>query len=100
MDFEYRKNEKRKRVFSPQAIITVIEISKKINELLELGDNNSDMILTKSHIKTNVMQLINSMNSDITKVDKTERKDRVGYSKISYNYHVNEWGRLITNYYR
>ena len=52
MDFENRNSEKRKRISSPRSIRTIIEISKKVNELLEkLGYSDNEMMLTKEHIK-------------------------------------------------
>jgi uncharacterized protein YwgA len=97
MDFESRNFERKKRISSPKSINTVIEISKKVNELIEkLGYNNEDLLLTKAHIKNNIMQLINSNNSNnLEKVSYAKKKCS---SKISCNYHVDIRGRLITSY--
>ena len=97
MDFEGRNVRKRKRATSPKSINTVIEISKKVNELIEkLGYSNNEMLLTKAHIKNNIMQLINSNSSN--NLEKVNRGKTKSSSKISCNYHVDIRGRLITNY--
>ena len=54
--------------------VSVVEISKKITELLDNVEyNNKDMLLTKEHIKSNLAQLINSSNRKFRKIEKRNR---------------------------
>ena len=97
MDFENRNIKRRKRTSSPRSINTIIEISKKVNELIEkLGYSNNEMLLTKARIKNNIAQLINSNNPIILNDAKVEEKK--SNTKVFCNYHVDERGRLITSY--
>jgi len=46
------------------SISTILEISKKVEELLDNMEYcNSDMLITREHIKHNLAQLIKSSNS-------------------------------------
>jgi len=78
-----------------------IEISKKINELLEQMEyDNNKMLLTKEHIKHNLIQLINyaDYQSKIKteKIKKsTETQNLELYTNFSHNYYIDNRGRLI-----
>jgi len=46
------------------SISTILEISKKVEELLDdMEYSNSEMLVTREHIKHNLSQLIKSSNS-------------------------------------
>jgi len=103
MNFEKRNIDKRKRLPTKRSILTVIEISKKINELLEQTEyNNSDMLLTKEHIKYNLSQLIKHSNFQ-GKIKSKMREKNVGSkpnAHFSQNYYIDNRGRLITTFIR
>lgn len=104
MDFEKRNSPREKRLSSKRSIHTVIEISKKINELLEQMEyNNSDMLLTKEHIKHNLNKLINyEDNQSQLKPEKirasTKARSLGLFTNFSNNYYIDNRGRLITTY--
>ncbi|MCF6270719.1 MAG: hypothetical protein L3J41_13475 [Melioribacteraceae bacterium] len=104
MDFEKRSNENKKGLPSKRSIRTVIEISKKINELLEQMEyDNNELLLTKEHIKHNLIQLINYADyQSIIKTKKVKKNRETRslelYSHFSHNYYIDNRGRLITNY--
>ena len=104
MDFEKRHSQREKRLSSKRSIHTVIEISKKINELLEQMEyNNSDMLLTKEHIKHNLNKLINyEDNQSKLKTEKIKESTKARslglYTNFSNNYYIDNRGRLITTY--
>ncbi len=73
--------------------ISVVEISKKITELLDTADySNDNMLLTKEHIKYNLAKLINSSNSQFRKIEKQRKQnnrfsvDERGKLKIDFSY--------------
>ena len=104
MDFEKRHSQREKRLSSKRSIHTVIEISKKINELLEQMEyNNSDMLLTKEHIKHNLNKLINYEDNQsklkTEKIKESTKAQSLGlYTNFSNNYYIDNRGRLITTY--
>lgn len=74
--------ENKENTYPIKSISTVVEISKKITELLEQNNyNNKDMLITKEHIKHNLAQLIVSSNikssihykTNITKIKYSDR---------------------------
>ena len=73
--------------------ISVVEISKKITELLDNADySNNDLLLTKEHIKYNLARLITSSNSQFRKIKKQRKQinkfsvDERGKLKIDFSY--------------
>jgi len=89
-----------KKLPAKLSIHTVIEVSKKINELLEQMEyDNKEMLLTKEHIRHNLIKLINYANYHDSSVEnKTEIRNPEYYKKFSHNYFVDNRGVLITNY--
>ncbi len=104
MDYRKRDSENKKRLPSKRSICTVIEISKKINELLEQMEyKNNELLLTKEHIKQNLIELINYADyQQIIKADKIKKSTATQnlrlISSFSHNYYIDNRGRLITNY--
>ncbi len=73
--------------------ISVVEISKKVTELLDNMDySNKDMLLTKEHIKYNLARLISSSNSKFRKIKRRQKQinrfsvDERGKLKIDFLY--------------
>ena len=72
--------------------ISVVEISKKVTELLDNMDySNKDMLLTKEHIKYNLVRLITSSNNQFRKIKRRQKQinrfsvDERGKLKIDFN---------------
>jgi len=104
MDFEKRNSERKNRLSSRKSIHTVIEISKKINEMLEQMEyDNNEMLLTKEHIKHNLTKLINYADYQsklkTKKIKESTKARSLGlYTNFSNNYYIDNRGRLITTY--
>lgn len=106
MDFEKRNRDRNKRLPSKKSIHTIIEISKKINELLgQMEYSNNKMLLTKEHIKHNLIQLINyaEYQSKI-KTENINKSTEVRNLELNtnclHNYSIDNRGKLIANYAR
>ncbi len=73
--------------------ISVVAISKKITELLDSVEyNNTEMILTKEHIKHNLSKIIKSSNNRVGKIEKRQTHlkrflvDERGKLQIDFSY--------------
>jgi len=84
------------------SISTILEISKKVSELLDNKEyNNSKMLITREHIKYNLALLIKSLNSQLCKnlVKNFDSYKRRKSYHPSNNIYVNNSGKLNFDLY-
>lgn len=69
------------------SISTILEISKKVEELLDNMDySNSKMLITREHIKHNLAQLIKSSNSLLSRRENLIIRARSNQRNNNYDY--------------
>jgi type II restriction/modification system DNA methylase subunit YeeA len=74
---------------SSNSLYAVVEISKKISELLEEHNfNNNELLITKEHIQNKINELIEILSKRINQTSLPNKK-------ISNLYIVDERGKLI-----
>ena len=86
MDFDKSRNS--------SSMVTVVEISKKITELLDSMEySNTEMLITKEHIKHNLNQLIRYSTSKQNNI-----RNRIFTNKSNQNFSVDYRGKLKADF--
>ncbi|MDA3781321.1 MAG: hypothetical protein PF487_14005 [Bacteroidales bacterium] len=87
------------------SVSTIVEISKKVTELLDNVEyDNKVMLITKEHIKSNLAQLISTTDNELKfKLKNPERsnsnpRNRKSRFKSSKNFSIDNRGKLTTNF--
>jgi len=80
MDFDKSGNS--------SSMVTVVEISKKVAELLDSMEySNTKMLITKEHIKYNLNQLIRSSTNN-----QNDIRNRMNSNDVNHNFSVDLGG--------
>jgi hypothetical protein len=75
--------------------LTIVEISQKIQELLDQMEySNNEMLLTKEHIKYNLNQLITSANNK-NELECAKKEDNYIFA---HNFLVDKRGKIKANF--
>lgn len=88
---------------SNRSISTIVEISEKVTELLDnMEYSNTEMLITREHIKYNLAQLILSSNAQLNRTDSNlirniGLKRRRKYNFSSSSIFVDNRGKLNIN---
>jgi len=94
MDFKSKEE-----TYSKKSILTVIEISQKITELLDTMEySNNEMIITKEHIKYSLNQLIRSSAPREKNVKSRITSQRNRHQFLN-SFSVDNRGKLKAGYY-
>ena len=92
-------NDKGNNLYSNPPMLTAIEISEKINELLDKMEyNNSEMLLTKEHIKSNLTQLINLSKNRFGSLQSNRNRKQKIRSSFSNKFFVDNRGKLKADF--